>query len=48
VVRIHWPLEDPAAATGSPENILEIFRRTRDEIEARVLNLIKTLSEPHP
>lgn len=48
VVRIHWPLEDPAAATGSPGPILEIFRRTRDEIEARVVNLIKTLSEPHP
>jgi arsenate reductase len=48
VVRIDWPLEDPAAATGSPEHMLEIFRRTRDEIEVRVVNLIKTLSGPHP
>jgi arsenate reductase len=46
VVRIHWPLEDPAAATGSPGHILEIFRRTRDEIEARVVNLLETLRVP--
>ncbi len=45
VARIRWPLDDPAAATGSPEQILNGFRRTRDEIEARVVNLIKTLSE---
>ncbi len=48
VVRIHWPLEDPAAATGSPEYILEVFRRTRDEIEARVLSLLGALGEPRP
>jgi arsenate reductase (thioredoxin) len=48
VVRIHWPLEDPAAATGPQGHILNIFRRTRDEIEVRVVNLIKTLSESHP
>jgi arsenate reductase len=33
VKRIHWPLEDPARATGSPEEIREVFRRSRDEIE---------------
>ncbi len=46
VARIHWPLEDPAAATGSPEQILEVSRRARDEIEARVVNLLETLGEP--
>ena len=46
VGRIHWPLEDPAAATGSPGHILDIFRRTRDEIEARVVNLLETLRVP--
>ncbi len=48
VVRIHWSLEDPAAATGSPEQILDVFRRTRDEIEARVRHLLATLGKPHP
>ncbi len=33
VKRIHWPLEDPARDTGSPEEIREVFRRSRDEIE---------------
>lgn len=48
VVRLHWPLEDPAAATGSPEHILDVFRRTRDEIAKRVVTLLETLGEPHP
>ncbi|OGB91935.1 MAG: arsenate reductase [candidate division NC10 bacterium RIFCSPLOWO2_12_FULL_66_18] len=48
VMRIHWPLEDPAAATGCPEHVLEVFRRTRDEIEARVLSFLARLGEPCP
>ena len=34
--RIHWPLEDPAAAMGDEAQRLAVFRRVRDEIEARV------------
>jgi arsenate reductase len=34
--RLHWPLEDPAAAGGSDADRLAAFRRIRDEIEARV------------
>ena len=34
--RDHWDLADPAAATGSEEERLAAFRRTRDEIAARV------------
>ncbi len=41
VKRRHWPLEDPAAATG--EDAIEVFRRVRDEIEARVHDLIREL-----
>jgi arsenate reductase len=33
---LHWSFEDPAAATGTREQQLEIFRRVRDEITARV------------
>jgi arsenate reductase (thioredoxin) len=34
--RIHWPLPDPAAATGSPEARLQHFREVRDEIARRL------------
>lgn len=30
--RHHWPFLDPAKATGSEEEILNAFRRTRDEM----------------
>ena len=36
IKRIHWPLTDPAQATGSEEEILRVFRQVRDEIEERV------------
>ena len=34
--RIHWSIEDPAAAQGSEEEILTAFRRVRDELRARL------------
>jgi arsenate reductase len=34
--RLYWPFDDPAAATGSQEEVLAMFRRVRDEIEAKV------------
>jgi len=33
--RIHWSFEDPSQATGSEEARLAVFRRIRDEIDAR-------------
>ncbi len=33
---MHWSLEDPAEATGSHEEKLEVFRRVRDEIRQRI------------
>jgi arsenate reductase len=35
--RIHIGFEDPAKATGSPEEVLAVFRRIRDEMRARFL-----------
>ncbi len=32
VKRLHWPFPDPAAATGSPEEVLVVFRDVRDQI----------------
>jgi arsenate reductase len=36
VERLHWPLEDPAAAAGTQAERLAVFRRVRDQIRARV------------
>lgn len=32
----HWGLEDPAKATGTEEEIMTMFRETRNEIEKRI------------
>lgn len=32
VHRYHWPFDDPAHATGSEQERMEVFRRVRDEI----------------
>lgn len=45
VERRHWPLTDPARATGSPEEILQSFRRVRDEIRTRVAALLRELQK---
>ena len=34
--KLHWPFDDPAAATGSDAEIMAVFRRVRDEIDARL------------
>lgn len=46
VERMHWPLADPAAASGSEAEIAAVFRATRDEIRRRVLALIAARSQP--
>jgi arsenate reductase len=43
VIREHWPLADPARAGGSGEEVLEVFRTVRDEIERRVRELLGRL-----
>jgi arsenate reductase len=40
----HWPLDDPAKATGSEEEIMDLFRASRDDIEVRVKNLLQRFS----
>ena len=36
VRRLHWSFEDPSRATGTEDERLQVFRRIRDEISARV------------
>ena len=45
VKKLHWPLTDPAKATGTEQEIMAAFRATRDEVEARVRRLIADLRE---
>jgi arsenate reductase len=44
VRKIHWPLSDPAKATGSEAEIMAAFRATRDEVERRVRTLLAELA----
>jgi len=39
----HWPLEDPARAAGSEEQVMAVFRTSRDAIRQRVLDLLQRL-----
>ena len=40
VKKIHWPLTDPAKATGTEDAILNEFRTTRNEVKKRVVDLL--------
>jgi arsenate reductase (thioredoxin) len=40
IKRIHWSLKDPAKATGTEEEIMNEFRKVRDEIERKVKDFI--------
>jgi len=40
-LKLHWPFEDPAVATGTDEEILAAFREIRDQIDARIKTWIK-------
>lgn len=39
--RLHWPIPDPAKATGTPEEVLNQFRLARDDIARRVDEFLK-------
>ena len=39
VKKLHWPLSDPAKAKGTENEIMTVFRATRDEVRQRVETL---------
>jgi arsenate reductase len=46
VQKKHWPLDDPAKATGTEDEVMARFRATRDEVRSRVEGLIGRLVLP--
>ena len=43
ITKLHWPLPDPAKATGTEQQIMTAFRATRDEIKVRVDELLESI-----
>ena len=41
IKRLHWPIKDPVGTIGSEENIMNEFRRARDEIREKIVAFIK-------
>ena len=41
--KVHWPLNDPAKAEGTEEQVMQVFRASRDEIRQRVQSLLDEL-----
>ena len=44
VEKVHWPLSDPAKASGTEDEVMRVFRKTRNEVERRVRVLLQHLS----
>jgi len=42
--KIHWPLNDPAKASGTEDEIMAVFRASRDDIKQRVELLLAQLT----
>ena len=42
--KIHWPLDDPAKAEGTEDEIMKVFRASRDDIQRRVDALLNELN----
>ena len=41
--RLHWSFPDPSRASGTHEERLAVFRRVRDQIEARLIEWLRGL-----
>ena len=46
-LRFHWPFDDPAKATGSEEEILNEFRRVRNEIDEKISHWLSLAPESY-
>lgn len=39
--KVHWPFDDPADAIGTDDDIMECFRRVRNEIKEKIQSYLK-------
>lgn len=46
--KIHWPLDDPAKAQGTEDEVMQTFRSSSDDIRARVDALLGELKKGLP
>ncbi len=46
--KLHWPFDDPAAATGDDEDIMAKFREVRDQIELKIKTWLGELEAETP
>lgn len=44
VSKEHWPLADPARAIGAEDEVMAVFRATRDEVRERVADLLSRVA----
>lgn len=43
IKRIHWSIDDPKSAAGTEEEVLNAFRKARDEIKKKIEILVEEL-----
>lgn len=41
--RLHWPFDDPAKATGTEEEVLDSFRKIRDQIGQKAKSWVNSI-----
>jgi arsenate reductase len=39
--RLHWDIDDPVRAVGTPEEVLEVFRTVRNEVRGHIQRFIE-------
>jgi arsenate reductase len=44
IKRMHWPIDDPVAAVGTAEDVMKEFRKARDEIKEKIVELMNSVS----
>lgn len=45
IKKIHWPINDPVGAAGAEEEIMNAFRKARDEIKGNIRRLVNKLRD---
>ncbi len=43
--RIHWPIKDPVGTIGTEDMIMNEFRRARDDIKTKIVELVGSLKD---